>query len=189
MTFFLNDKPNTQIPARSAPAPVPSYGQALGANIRASALENDANFRVSREKTAVKSERALKAGGRVGLPAVLAEMEKRGISYKGSPPKSIEEAVQKDWRAQIVIDELAEAQAAENPDAWADIDMSEKWVDGVINEKLQAEYQDAQDIIAMTPEGYFGEQFLGALVGTTADVKNIPFLVLGGGTGSLARKT
>lgn len=83
--------------------------------------------------------------------------------------------------------EIAREEAAANPEAWQDVDLSEEWVEAQVNEQLQAERDDLAGIIAMSPQSGIISEFTAAMTGTMADPINLAAMMAGGGSGSLLR--
>ncbi|WP_188477262.1 hypothetical protein [Primorskyibacter flagellatus] len=73
------------------------------------------------------------------------------------------------------------------PGDWTGFEITDEAIEAKVNARLQAEYEEAQQILDMMPSGRGAAEFLGGMVGITADVKNLPFMFFGGGSGSLVR--
>ena len=67
------------------------------------------------------------------------------------------------------------------------MDLSDAAVEKQVNERLRTEYEDAQLTLDMMSGGRGAAEFLGGLGGITADIKNLPLLLIGGGSGSIMR--
>tara|TARA_R110000851_G_scaffold308778_1_gene467902 strand:+ start:35188 stop:37392 length:2205 start_codon:yes stop_codon:yes gene_type:complete len=190
MTFFLNGTDEAPvIPANNPKVDLPSWGEGLGAGVDAAQLTYNSNFVAQRRKQEVHSSRSLEVARRIGGDVLAKRMDDAGFP----PEKSQTFAAMTDRGFKLLAPELqdfvmAEAQkeAELNPEAWADIDLTDEAVDVATNERLQAEYQDAQDILGMMQGGRGTAEFLGEVVGLVADVRTLPLFALGG-SGSLAR--
>ncbi|WP_317959857.1 hypothetical protein [Phaeobacter inhibens] len=88
---------------------------------------------------------------------------------------------------EAVIFELAKEASAADPDSWADLDFSDEAIEQDAQATLQQELEDAESILAMMPGGAGTASLLGGMTGVTLDVKNAPFLLMGGGGGSIMR--
>lgn len=189
MTFFLNGP--AEMPKIKANAPavdLPTWGEGFGAAADRSRLEGDSNFRLAHERQKVRSGVALDAARRIGGDVLAERMKEAGVpEYQAHVfPRMVDrgfELLPAQMR-QVVMDEARKA-AETNPEAWADLDMSEEAIEATINERLSAEHEDAQQILEMMSGGRGFAEFLGGMYGMTADIKNLPFLAFGGGGGSL----
>lgn len=192
MTYFLNQSPTMpQNPMVPDIAPTAML-EGIGAAFQKSALENDANFRVSREKSVEYRDMSLSAGNRIGVETIYQEGVKRGLFKSAAagnraPPTTVEEALAQDWRAGKLVLDLAREQAQANPETWSDLDLSDDGVDARVNERLQAEHRDLTQTLGAMPQGRTMAELVGGIGGMTLDAKNVPFLFLGGGGGSLVK--
>lgn len=196
MTFFLNAPEDTPtIPANNPKADLPSWGDGLGAAISKSQLEYNSNFVAQRRKVAVKDTLATSIVPRIGMEQIRPFIEERNekareqgmLSQIVEMPETVEEAVSllgPNFSEKAI--ELARQQAEANPEAWADVDLSEEAIDAQTNEILRAEYQDATDMLDLMGGGRMGAEFVGETAALVADVKTLPLFLLGG-SGSLAR--
>lgn len=192
MTFFLNAP--AQPPKIESNNPdielADGWFDALGAGITAAQLENDANFVGRRRTVEARASAAWDAADRLGSDTIADRAREKGmtddqinafLAVKDRRPNSMPESIRS------VISELAGEAAADDPQAWADIDLSDEGAYERANETMRAEYEDAQAILDMMPGGQAVARFAGGMIGMTADVKNLPFLLMGGGSGSLMR--
>ena len=197
MTFFLNG-PETppKIKANAPQEDLPTWGEGLMAAGSSAQLENDSNFVAARRRIGVRDDMARDVVPRLGMDQIRPIIEERNAKAieQGMPsqvveiPDTVEEAVAllgPNFASKAI--EMARSAAEADPDAWADIDLSDEAIETQTNERLRAEYEDAQQILEMMPGGRAAAEFVGGMVGITADVKNLPFLALGGGGGSIAR--
>lgn len=196
MTFFLNggEEPPT-IPANNPKVDLPSWGDGLGAATSKSQLEYNSNFVAQRRKVAVKDTLATSIVPRIGMEQIRPFIEERNakareqgmLSQIVEMPDNVEDAVAllgPNFSEKAI--ELARAQAEANPEAWADVDLTEEGIEAQTNEILRAEYQDATDILDLMGGGRMGAEFAGETAALVADVKTLPLFLLGG-SGSLAR--
>ena len=197
MTFFLNG-PETppKIKANAPAEDLPTWGQGLMAAGSSAQLENDSNFVAARRRIGVRDDMARDVVPRLGMDQIRPIIEQRNAKAieQGMPsqvveiPDTVEEAVAllgPNFASKAI--EMARSAAEADPDAWSDIDLSDEAIEAQTNERLRAEYNDAQQILEMMPGGRGAAEFIGGMAGITADVKNLPFLALGGGGGSIAR--
>ncbi len=192
MTFFLNEPvAPPKIKARNPDIDLAEgFGGGLGAAITVSQLENDANFIGQRTTVKTRAAKGWSVAERLGAEAIEQRARERGVSdgsirtftrMMGRKPPNMPEEME------AIVFELAGEAAADQPEAWADLDFSEEAILQEANEQLQAEYHDAQATLEMMPGWQGVAGFLGGMIGMTADVKNIPFLAMGGGGGSIMR--
>ena len=197
MTFFLNG-PETppKIKANNPAVDLPTWGEGLGAAWSTAQLENDSNFVAARRRIGVKDNLAEQVIPRLGMDQIKPIIEERNAKAiaNGMPsqvveiPDNVEDAVAlmgPNFSERAI--EMAREAAAADPDGWADVDLSDEAIEEQTNEVLRAEYEDAQQILEMMPGGRASAEFIGGMGGITADVKNLPFLALGGGGGSIFR--
>lgn len=192
MTFFINEP--TEAPKIKAKNPnidlAGGWFDTVGAAVTSAQLENDANFIGRRTTFETKAAKGWDLADRIGSEAIEKRARERGLPdgmvstfsamMKRKPPNMPAEM-------QGIIFDLAQEAATDDPQAWADVDFSDEAVLKEANDKLQAEHQEAQDILAMSPGGETAARFIGGMIGITADIKNAPFLLLGGGQGSILR--
>lgn len=197
MTFFLNG-PET-MPTIKANAPkvdLPTWGEGFGAATSSSQLKTDSNFVKVRRRIETRDNLATQVVPRLGMDQIRPMFEARNAKAieQGMPsqvveiPDNVEDAVAlmgPNFSSKAI--EMARDAARNDPEAWADVDLSDEAIEETMNEGFRKEYDDAQQILEMMPSGRGSAEFLGEMVGMTADVKNLPFLFLGGGGGSIAR--
>lgn len=185
MTFFLKPAPDTFAPkVDQTSGGIPNFWEGVSAAFKTAQMENDANFMTGTATRREASTRAIASLGRLDQEALDAEIKKRGANPFNAP---IELVVKKSpFAAKIVLDAARRA-ARDDPAAWADIDPSDEGIANSVNEKFRAEYQDAQSIIAAMPGGQTMAGLIGGITGITADVKNIPLMMLGGGEGAFLK--
>lgn len=197
MTFFLNGPAEMpKIKANNPDVDLPTWGEGLGAAWDTAQLENDSNFVAARRRIGVKDNLAEQVVPRLGMDQIRPIIEERNAKAiaNGMPsqvvdiPDNVEDAVAlmgPNFSERAI--EMAREAAAADPDGWADVDLSDEAIEAQTNEVLRAEYEDAQQILEMMPGGRGAAEFIGGMAGITADVKNLPFLALGGGSGSIFR--
>ena len=189
MTYFLN-QPETppQIPANNPEADLSTFWGGLSAATSKSALENDANFRAAREKFEVRESLTLQAIDLMGAETVWSNLVERGLApdvpYDEPASRMLKENLY--WRDAIA--EMATEAAGEDPQSWANIDFSDEAIAAEVDRRLQAEHAEASQVLDMLPPGQRGlADLAGGMAGITFDIKNLPFLMMGGGTGSFLR--
>lgn len=184
MTFFLPQAaPTESLPARGTDTPIPTFWQGLGAYTSSTMLERDANLRASREERDARLDvigRAISVYGEDQALGILRET----MPNLDIPAERIPEVIRRDERLQQTVLNALRADAEARPDAYAGLDLSDEGLTAQANAVLQGEYQDAQDMIALT-DGGVTAPLVGGLVGGLADVRNAPFLV--GGAGGAGR--
>lgn len=196
MTFFLSQEglPKGRVGANlGAPS---TLFEGLGAAFNKAALENDANLRARRETISEREAVARRAAGILGVDRIkpMVEEYNRKAESIGARSKMVD--VTSDAAGMIsslgpngfqqVLD-AAREDAKANPNAWKGIDLTDEGIDARVNERLQAEHRDYEGILRAMPAGRGAAEFIGGMAGATFDVRNAPFLMLGGGGGSLLR--
>lgn len=186
MTYFLGEKNDMgQVKPRGFGLRPTGLMEGLGASFDKAALEYDVNFRLNRERGRVETERADATIGILGETAVMDRLKQAGLIPDTLTAPN--EVLMKNERARAEILNYAREQQSANPDLWKDIDLSQEGIEATVNSRLQAEHQDAATILNMMPEWRVVTDFAGGMAGITADVKNLPFLLFGVGSGSFMR--
>jgi hypothetical protein len=195
VTFFLKDQPiDENTPGRVSPiSQVPTFMDAAGAQKRQmDLLTNANNVRGSREQmTRDILAGDIMVGGQVSLEDFNAFYSENGAGFDNlrPAPTSIEQAFREygDDLTNYVI-ETARERAAQDPDAFSAYDLSDDFVTNSVNAELRAQFENAQQIIDMTPEDYTGEALAGGFASAMTDLRQAPALLLGlGGGGSILR--
>lgn len=195
MTFFLPEITETpQIPAKQPPRGISSTLEGYSAAFSKSALENDANFRLARERDVLRQQ-ALSSSidiiGFDGLSDIWDEYNETVVKSGQKTPISRENMneVIRDMPPRFVnkILDRARDAAESDPEAWSDVMLSDEAMEADINARLQKEHQELEEILAMMPSGRGAAEFFGGMAGISVDIKNLPFLLMGGGSGSFAR--
>jgi hypothetical protein len=191
LTFFLGKAAEApKIAANNPQVDIPSWADGVSAAFTTSSLENDANFRLQRETVSAKAERGWEIANRLGADAVMERAREAGFpeqSLTSFPDMVSRRPSNMPPEMERLLTEMAGEAAAQNPEGWADLDISDDALEKSVNARLQAEHQDAQQILEMMPSGRGSAGLTGAMAGITMDVKNIPFLVMGYGGGSIMR--
>lgn len=190
MTYFLQSNDAPKIKAQNPQSDLSSWFGGLGAAFTKSAMENDANFTAARKQRDVQFEMAQQAAPRVGIQALNDWYTETGAGYdhiRPAPQTTDEFFAMHGNEAYRMVLDVARQQADADPAKWADMDLSDAAVEKQVNERLRTEYEDAQLTLDMMSGGRGAAEFLGGLGGITADIKNLPLLLIGGGSGSLLR--
>jgi hypothetical protein len=183
VTFLIPPRPPAppQIPARGFGEALPTFWDGLGAATSAMMLETDANFRSRRMDVGTRINRSREVYNTLGRDNAIALLNEQGMALDPNAPFT--DNIVNDRRAQDILLGLA----AEDPERFG-FDGSPEGIKAEIDTVLQFEYQEAQDTLAMLPQGQrVVAELAGGVAGAMADVRNLPFLALGGGTGSLLR--
>ena len=186
MTWFMDQE--GEIPVlkpRGNNLPVSSFMQGVGAAFTQMSIERDIWGGVTRSRNDAEAEILGEAMPRLGEQKV-----RDALKQAGQLPDIFEgqvlDAVRHNKEAKEAILGMARDAQAADPSAWNGIDLSQDRIDRMTNEPLQKEYQDAQDILDMTPNsGAAG--FVGGAAAILSDPKQIPFLLMGGGGGSILK--
>lgn len=196
MTFFLDQASEPpEIKARQYDVEPAAWG-GFGAAFGKTALETNANFRQQREEIAVRDDLARDIIEQLGMDAVRPVVDQvnerardQGFDSKVRElPENLEEAVEQfgPMFSQRIIEMSREAAEAD-PDTWSDYDLTEEGIAQSVQDRLQAEHRNHALSLALMGDRGVVAQALGSMAGATADVRNAPFLLMGGGSGSLAR--
>lgn len=167
----------------------------MGAAISAAQIENDANFLARRRTLDTRLGRLWDAADKLGADAITEEAKARGVdearvtafTQKMQLRKTFPRTILSDPEMEAVVRDMVDRAAADDPGPWGSLNLNDDAIENAVNEQLRAEYDDAQAVLEMMPDGEGMTRFIGSMVGSTADVKNLPFLIAGGGSGSLAR--
>lgn len=185
MTYFIPEGQVAPVKARGPDLPVQDFSDAVGAGYDLSQMETNANFRVDRELA--KDRRALVESilPRFTDAELMDYAASQGVDGTITRREAELLALGNDSGAFL---DIARSKAEADPAAWEGIDLSDKAREDAVNRRLQAEHAAAQDVLAMTP-GAAGviAPFIGGMAGVTADARNAPFLLIGGGQGSFLR--
>ncbi|WP_220747257.1 MULTISPECIES: hypothetical protein [Jannaschia] len=159
--------------------------QGFAAAYRATNLEDNANFRVQRERTRVEEDLGQRVLDALGTDAVVAEMRRQGIAQAD---QFLERDVQRDLMLREYALKVARRAQRDGTPLLPDMDFSSEAVQQTVNDTLRREYQAAQDDLETLPPGSFLPQFGGAVVSGVADLRQAPFLILGGAAGGSAMR-
>lgn len=189
MTFFLQEP--ERIPETKANAPqmdVTGFAGGLGAAFSRAAIENNANFRLGRERTAVRDDLAMSVADRIGLAGIIdyVNREGPGFDHIRTAPTSVEDLFnQYGNEATNWIIGAAREQADRDPNAWNDVNLSDDAIEEQVNQRLADEYERLVQEIDLMPAGQGTANLLGSMAGISLDIKNLPFMLMGGGGGIL----
>lgn len=187
MTYFLDkwDEP-PKVQGRAPPTDVTSFSEGVGAAFGRIGIETNQNFygeRVTREATIEAAREAINVMGPERVRAALVE---EGMWPEMNRAFDVRH-LRYNTRALRHIMDMARTDAEQNPDRWSGVRISDEAIIEQANERLQAEWQDYQDALTMMPSGRGMAELLGGVAATTLDIKNLPFLLFGGGSGSFAK--
>lgn len=194
MTFFLDQAPDAGTLTPRGPDRGPSsFSQGLSAAFQSNNLVADANLRARRETVRAQDAQADTLISSLGEDRVVRLLQERGVANASSYSDRTT------WRTdqmpeQLKIQFRAEAfklgrQLAAEGSPLVD---AEKYSDDVIaaqvNDTVQKEYAQAQEDFVLLPRGGMIAGFIGAVGSGIADLRQLPFLFVGGvAGGSLAR--
>ena len=150
-------------------------------------LETDANFVSYKTKIAVRDEKIDEALGRLDRAEVWGHLVEQGVAPDVPFNEFADNLMDTNLSYRIPMLKYAREKAFENMEDWADLDLTDYGIEAETNRRLQAEYAEAKTLVEMMPSGQGAAEFVGGMAGVTADVRNVPFLLLGGGSGSLVR--
>jgi len=194
VTFFIDapDKPPV-IKSNNPNIDIPTFLGGLSAAFTSSSTGLEANFGAQRAMVASNDRIAQDAATRLGIEPFQALLEERnqkmlddGYPSQVKPiPQSADDLVAIYGSAfSDKVLTMAREDAVTNPEKWADLDISSEAVEAGGNAALSAEYEEGQRIMEMMPSGRGIASFVGETASIMTDVKNLPFMLMGGG-GSL----
>lgn len=186
MTYFLDDAPVKPMAARGPDQMPSTWTEGVGAAFSQMQRDTNANFQRQHEVTA---ETALTVGSvyeRLGEAEIL-----RSLKSKGLIPDLVQALPQDAIRynraaTEAVLQMGRDAQTA-NPDVWSGVDLSEEGIQKRVTDMRVAEDRDEQQTLDMLPKGRGSAAFLGGAAGMIADARQLPFLAVGGGSGSVLK--
>ena len=187
MSYFLDGPEQAPRPQIDQPATgVPNFLQGLRAGISTAQIETDANFNARRTASEVRMDTLGTVWDRLGHDSILERLKEKGMA---SPlmEEIRPDLLRNNSRAQNEVLEMAREASAANPEAWSDVDVSDEGITSEVDGRLRQEFEEAQQILEMMPSGRGSAEVVGGIVGLTADVRNVPFLLAGGGSGSFLR--
>lgn len=189
MTYFLDDSQETLQP-RGNDQPLSTYFQGLSAATSQMLRDTNANFQRQMETKDESYAIAAPAAQRLGIDSIYEKYKDSVVSMDFLPqkPKTTDElfSMLGPNAPQMVLD-MAREQAKANPDAWKDIDLSEQGIQSRVTAQRVKSDAEEQQILDMMPSGRASAEFIGGMAGMLADVRQIPFLVAGGGGGSILK--
>lgn len=185
MTFFLPSQTGQiSVQARGTDTPPTSLWGGISASFQRAQLESNSNFRHQRENKATAEPLARQALEIMGDEPIKQHYAELGIDQEITP--EIRDAFLKSSMDKVLS--AARKDQEVRPEMY-DFDISEEAVEGRTNERLQKEHQDLTETMEAMPGSLSATvaEIVGGIAGATTDIRNLPFLVAGGGTGSFAR--
>ena len=176
MTFFADGA--ERIPARRPPGDLEGIGGGLYAGAAITMMETDANWHAQGTIGDVEEERLREIFD--DLPSEQVE----AIRERWRNSSTAKERVTDDFLLRHPTTRRALLDVAR--EQGVNVDLSQEGIEQTANERLRAEYDEFQAALAMSPSPLVSG-FAGGVVGSTLDIRNIPFLALGGGGGSILR--
>lgn len=190
MTYFLEDAPQQPMAPRGPDRVLSTWLEGVGASFSQMMRDTDANFQRTTELKDESYSVATSAANRLGIDAIYDRNKDSLVSMDFMPqkPKTVDELFMAlgPNAPQIVLD-MAREQANANPDAWRDLDLSEEGIQRRVTEARVKDDAEEQLTLDMLPRARGAAQFVGGALGMIADVRQLPFLVAGGGEGSLLK--
>lgn len=184
MTFFLDDAQKELQPVRSV-APVRMFDGGLSAATSKTMLETNANLRLQREENDESSSVTKEAIKRMGEADALALLKDKGLAPPMLETLQGGDLLRYNDQARAALLEEARSRAAADPAAWEGVDLSDEGMKARVDERLRAEHEDATSALDAMTSGRGITELFGGMVGMTADIRNLPFLFMGGGSGSI----
>jgi hypothetical protein len=194
MTFFLKEAPTEPMAARGPDIAPQSSG--IGSLFQKVQLESDTNMRARREEIRERDTVARSTAHTLGPDGMRRVVEEHNAKARemGMPSREIDPSLSPDEIVDALgpngakrLMEVAQEEAKKDPTTWKDIDATEEGVQQRVNARLQAEYEELNDLIAMSPQMGALTQFIVGAAAVTADFKNIPFLFAGGAPGTILK--
>lgn len=178
---------------REAPAPadygpggtgIPTGGEAFMAQIRANQLGGYRNYDDVRTVNEVERELTDQVLPNLPLAELNAYIEQtQGFDHIRRPPESVEAFITEYGTGPVL--ELARQRAAEDPTAFG-VDVSPEAVEAQALDRINSRYQALTADAALAPQGAMRD-LAASFIAETTGFKTLPYLILGGGSGSFAR--
>lgn len=179
---------------REAPAPadygpggtgIPTGGAAFAAQVQATRMsEGYLNFEDRRVVGDVERELTDQVLPSIPLADLNAYIEQtQGFDFIRRPPESVEAFITEYGTGPVL--ELARQRAAEDPTAFG-VDVSPEAVEAQAVDRLNTRFQALTADAELAPQGAMRDLAASFIAGTV-NYKALPFLLAGGGSGSLAR--
>lgn len=179
MTWWL---PKDPAASERAPleAPVPSYGQAVGAAATARRLGADLGTWKDPRGQVRRYQRELYDE----LRGALGQTDDRAYPLReDGSMSSAGRSVIFDWRVGRAIEDARTA-AQFDPDRFAGLPVNREQFEAEVTRRMKSAYDEATALLARQPESYWGPQFLGELGAELTDpmtAATVPFAAIGGG--------
>lgn len=190
MTFFLDDFDPAKVAPRRGPdiqpqSFIPSWMAATSQMMR----DTNASWQRQREVNRETLKTTEPAARKLGIEELNRryEAEYGGYDHRNPPPQSVDDfyAMHPNNVTNELVLKAARDAASADPAGWADLDISDDGIQARVTEMRKAEDQDEAEILSMS--NYPGLAGLaGGITGAMADVRNVPFMFLGG-SGSFLR--
>lgn len=184
MTYFLDDSQETLQP-RGNDQPLSTYFQGLSAATSQMLRDTNASWQRQREVRRERFTAAEPVARRVGIEALNERYERDGpgFDHLRPAPKTVDEffSMLPGNEASEIALTLGREMAEADPTAWADLDLSPEGIEKRVTERRIAEDKEETEILDMMPSGRASAEFLGGMAGMVADVRQLPFLLAGGG--------
>ena len=173
---------------------IPEGVDGLGAAISTSMRDSNANFLRQREVIAERDTLARSSANILGVDKMRAVLEERnrkaaeiGVPVIEIPtdPAAMVDAIGPNGSSRVI--EMAREAYAQDPRAWLGLDLTDEGVEARVTEKRMAQDQEETDIMSMMPSGSGATRIVGEITGSLADVRNLPFMIAGGGSGSFLK--
>lgn len=193
MTFFLSEP--QQIPEIKANNPgvdMPGFLGGVGAAFSKAQLDNNANFRFERERKNEHRELAISVIDVLGtdtVQSIVNDYNQSELPPGFTPSREQLETAVGAGGAALYERILERARVLSDADTEASngMDLSLEGVEARVNARLGAEQEELRATLNLMNGGQGWASLIGGMAGVTLDVKNIPFLLFGGGGGSVLR--
>lgn len=189
MTYFLDDSQETLQP-RGNDQPLSTYFQGLSAATSQIMRDTNANFQRQRDLQDEAYATATPLAKRLGIDTIydLHKDSFASMEHLTKRPETVDDLFMGlgPTAPQIIID-MAREQALADPSGWKDVDLTDEGMQKRATDRRIAEDKDETAILDMMPNGRASAEFIGGMVGMVADVRQIPFLLAGGGGGSFLK--
>lgn len=187
MTFFLKEK--TSLQPRGPDIAPPTNSQGVGAAFTTYFREVDTFNGISAATETEKMFAGKDAGERLGIDRLNQWYQENdaGYDHLRPAPTSVDDFIEMHGeRGSDIILDMAREEAAKNPDAWADLDVSQEGVDARATEKLKEADQADAMLLGLSPNPV-RNSLLGGLAAGVADPINLAATLATGGGGSILR--
>lgn len=169
-------------PAQGPDIAPPTNWQGVGAAVEKTWQESDVAMQRARQVNNEKNRLALDIMGRLGPEAI--EAEKARLNSEAESKGGFR--ISAGGLSNEELLNLGRQEAIKNPEAWADIDLSQETIEAEITKRRAEENRVNQELLSLSPNPGFNA-LVGGVAAAVVDPVNIALTPFGAGAGSLWR--